>query len=98
MCTVLFLQAGDAASFFDVTLGRRRIEHHDHAVSYLFIWFISDHSVISSPDCNRSNRWREHGRERKTISPSVYVLVRNSLVDDYQGEKILVLYKRNLKL
>ncbi|GAV02669.1 hypothetical protein RvY_13205 [Ramazzottius varieornatus] len=25
--------AGDAASFFDVTLGRRRIEHHDHAVA-----------------------------------------------------------------
>lgn len=24
--------AGDVASFFDVTLGRRRVEHHDHAV------------------------------------------------------------------
>lgn len=24
--------AGDAASFYDVRLGRRRIEHHDHAV------------------------------------------------------------------
>ena len=24
--------AGDAASFYDVKLGRRRIEHHDHAV------------------------------------------------------------------
>merc|ERR1712037_134069 len=24
--------AGDAASFFDIALGRRRVEHHDHAV------------------------------------------------------------------
>lgn len=24
--------AGDAACFFDVRLGRRRVEHHDHAV------------------------------------------------------------------
>jgi programmed cell death 8 (apoptosis-inducing factor) len=24
--------AGDAASFYDVALGRRRVEHHDHAV------------------------------------------------------------------
>lgn len=26
------IQAGDAASFFDPKLGRRRLEHHDHAV------------------------------------------------------------------
>ena len=25
-------QAGDAASFYDVRLGRRRVEHHDHAI------------------------------------------------------------------
>ena len=25
-------QAGDAACFYDVKLGRRRVEHHDHAV------------------------------------------------------------------
>lgn len=25
-------QAGDCACFFDVKLGRRRVEHHDHAV------------------------------------------------------------------
>lgn len=25
-------QAGDCASFFDPQLGRRRVEHHDHAV------------------------------------------------------------------
>ncbi|XP_055354612.1 apoptosis-inducing factor 1, mitochondrial-like isoform X2 [Paramacrobiotus metropolitanus] len=25
--------AGDVASFFDVTLGRRRMEHHDHAIA-----------------------------------------------------------------
>lgn len=24
--------AGDAACFYDVNLGRRRVEHHDHAV------------------------------------------------------------------
>lgn len=24
--------AGDAASFYDITLGRRRVEHHDHAI------------------------------------------------------------------
>lgn len=24
--------AGDAACFYDVQLGRRRVEHHDHAV------------------------------------------------------------------
>ena len=24
--------AGDAACFYDVSLGRRRVEHHDHAV------------------------------------------------------------------
>lgn len=28
----LYLQAGDAACFYDVKLGRRRVEHHDHAV------------------------------------------------------------------
>lgn len=26
------LKAGDAACFFDMKLGRRRVEHHDHAV------------------------------------------------------------------
>lgn len=26
------IQAGDAACFFDPKLGRRRLEHHDHAV------------------------------------------------------------------
>lgn len=25
-------QAGDAACFYDIRLGRRRVEHHDHAV------------------------------------------------------------------
>lgn len=25
-------QAGDAACFYDIKLGRRRVEHHDHAV------------------------------------------------------------------
>ncbi len=25
-------KAGDAACFFDIKLGRRRVEHHDHAV------------------------------------------------------------------
>ena len=28
----LITQAGDAACFYDVRLGRRRVEHHDHAV------------------------------------------------------------------
>ena len=32
MCYVYFTQAGDAACFFDTQLGRRRVEHHDHAV------------------------------------------------------------------
>ena len=27
-----FFQAGDAACFYDINLGRRRVEHHDHAV------------------------------------------------------------------
>lgn len=27
-----YLQAGDAACFYDTNLGRRRVEHHDHAV------------------------------------------------------------------
>lgn len=26
-----FFQAGDASCFFDPVLGRRRVEHHDHA-------------------------------------------------------------------
>lgn len=26
------MQAGDCACFYDVKLGRRRVEHHDHAV------------------------------------------------------------------
>lgn len=26
------MQAGDAACFYDPILGRRRVEHHDHAV------------------------------------------------------------------
>ena len=25
-------KAGDAACFYDIKLGRRRVEHHDHAV------------------------------------------------------------------
>ena len=29
--------AGDAASFYDIALGRRRVEHHDHAVVRLLI-------------------------------------------------------------
>jgi len=29
---VCVLQAGDAACFYDTQLGRRRVEHHDHAV------------------------------------------------------------------
>ena len=30
---LMFLfQAGDAACFYDINLGRRRVEHHDHAV------------------------------------------------------------------
>ena len=28
----LFPKAGDAACFYDIKLGRRRVEHHDHAV------------------------------------------------------------------
>lgn len=28
----MLFQAGDCACFYDVRLGRRRIEHHDHAV------------------------------------------------------------------
>lgn len=28
----LFSKAGDAACFYDIKLGRRRVEHHDHAV------------------------------------------------------------------
>lgn len=27
-----YWQAGDAACFYDPNLGRRRVEHHDHAV------------------------------------------------------------------
>lgn len=32
ICMHLYTQAGDAACFFDPKLGRRRLEHHDHAV------------------------------------------------------------------
>lgn len=28
-----FIQAGDCACYYDALLGRRRVEHHDHAVS-----------------------------------------------------------------
>ncbi len=28
----IICQAGDASCFYDVSLGRRRVEHHDHAV------------------------------------------------------------------
>lgn len=37
-CTIFFFlidvtsQAGDVASYFDFFLGRRRVEHYDHAV------------------------------------------------------------------
>ncbi len=27
----LFIKAGDVACFYDPVLGRRRVEHHDHA-------------------------------------------------------------------
>ncbi len=30
--TDVLFQAGDAACFYDIKLGRRRVEHHDHAV------------------------------------------------------------------
>ena len=33
--------AGDAASFYDIALGRRRVEHHDHAV-------VSDYVCVNS--------------------------------------------------
>ena len=29
---VFSFKAGDAACFYDIKLGRRRVEHHDHAV------------------------------------------------------------------
>lgn len=31
-CPLFCTQAGDAACFYDIRLGRRRVEHHDHAV------------------------------------------------------------------
>lgn len=54
----MHIEAGDAACFFDPKLGRRRLEHHDHAVvsgrlagenmvgpSKLFI-FIIIHTIV----------------------------------------------------
>ena len=32
--------AGDAASFYDIALGRRRVEHHDHAVVRLLMMIV----------------------------------------------------------
>lgn len=29
---MILFKAGDAACFYDIKLGRRRVEHHDHAV------------------------------------------------------------------
>ena len=43
--------AGDAACFYDVALGRRRVEHHDHAVvsgQSCFITYISESSFVKS--------------------------------------------------
>lgn len=30
--SLAFTKAGDAACFYDIKLGRRRVEHHDHAI------------------------------------------------------------------
>lgn len=30
--STFYFQAGDAACFYDIKLGRRRVEHHDHAI------------------------------------------------------------------
>ena len=38
--------AGDAASFYDIALGRRRVEHHDHAV-------VSDYVYVKIHTCKK---------------------------------------------
>ena len=40
--------AGDAASFYDIALGRRRVEHHDHAV-------VSDYVYVKIHNCKKDS-------------------------------------------
>ena len=63
--------AGDAACFYDVSLGRRRVEHHDHAVvsgqncydKFLSLVLVHKKFIglfMCFPD--RPSRWGKHGR------------------------------------
>ena len=52
--------AGDAASFYDIALGRRRVEHHDHAVvsDYVYVKIQSFIKLQTWTQLNTSNTKR----------------------------------------
>ena len=65
--------AGDAASFYDIALGRRRVEHHDHAVVCLHkntIFREFKHKIGEWSPCGR-----EHDRSPEAIHSPEHVLV-----------------------
>ena len=72
--------AGDAASFFDIALGRRRVEHHDHAVVRDRFKHKEMKNVIKlCIKYKTKGEWspcgREHDRSPKAVHSSEHVLV-----------------------
>ena len=45
--------AGDAASLYDIALGRRRVEHHDHAV-------VSDYVYVKINNLEKVPTWTQY--------------------------------------
>ena len=67
--------AGDAASFYDIALGRRRVEHHDHAVVRLLMMM----PFPLRPICCTGERpagGGEHDWSSEALHSPEYVLVR----------------------
>ena len=77
--------AGDAASFYDIALGRRRVEHHDHAVVRLLMMIVppQKRNIFDRRDdlfLAYIGEWPAGGREHDWSSEALhspeYVLVR----------------------
>ena len=70
--------AGDAASFFDPMLGRRRVEHHDHAVvsGRLAGGNMAGEYVITQKMGHEVVLQHFSFLQRQVLHPPVHVLVR----------------------
>ena len=65
--------AGDASCFYDIKLGRRRVEHHDHAV---VSGRLAGENMTGAgkPNWHQSMFWSDLGKgEKKTLLASVQI-------------------------